>query len=146
MIRLVVDASVLIGELLRATGRERLGDDRLDLFLPEQIWSEVQHEMPRRVAAFGQARGIPTKDADQLTARCLNAVQANVAVIEHAVYSPLEGEARARSVRDPNDWPLVASAIVLSAGIWTNDNDLLGTGIATWTTPSLSLWLERNPD
>ena len=29
--RLVVDTSVLVGELLRATGRQRLGDDRLDL-------------------------------------------------------------------------------------------------------------------
>lgn len=35
--RLVVDTSVLVGELLRASGRARLGDDRLELFLPEQM-------------------------------------------------------------------------------------------------------------
>lgn len=49
----------------------------------------------------------------------------------------LEDEALARSVRDPNDWPAVACALALTAGIWTNDNDFLGTGVATWTTETL---------
>lgn len=34
--RLLVDTSVLVGELLRTSGRSRLGDERLQLFLPEQ--------------------------------------------------------------------------------------------------------------
>ena len=55
----------------------------------------------------------------------------------------MEDEARARSLRDPTDWPVVASALVLSSGIWTNDNDFLGTGIATWTTETVRLWLQR---
>ena len=59
--RLVVDTSVLVGELLRATGRQRLGDERL------------------------------------------------------------------------------------KAGIWTNDNDFLGTGVPTWTTATLQGWLDRQP-
>ena len=25
----------------------------------------------------------------------------------------------------------------------TNDNDFLGTGVATWTTPTLQNWLDR---
>jgi hypothetical protein len=40
--RLVVDTSVLVGELLRRTGRGRLGDERLELFLPEQMSAEAQ--------------------------------------------------------------------------------------------------------
>lgn len=142
--RLVVDASVLVGELLRESGRERLGDDRLDLFLPEQIWREVQHELPRRVTAFAGRRGIEAAQADELTQLCLAAVAANVGVIEEPVYAPLEVEARARTPRDPNDWPLVASALALAAGVWTLDNDLLGAGVATWTTETLRVWLARN--
>lgn len=38
--RMVVDTSVLVGELLRITGRERLEDERLELFLPEQMWRD----------------------------------------------------------------------------------------------------------
>lgn len=122
--RLVVDASVLIGELLRASGRDRLSDERLDLFLPEHVWVEVQHELPRRTAAFAQRRGISTPDANELVRLCLIAVEASVAVLEHAIFAPLEDEARSRALRDPNDWPLVACALAVAAGIWTIDNDL----------------------
>jgi hypothetical protein len=38
------------------------------------------------------------------------------------------------------------AALALSAGIWTNDNDYLGTGVATWTTDTLQRWLQRQPD
>ena len=62
---------------------------------------------------------------------------ANVAVVDEAVYSALEDEARSRSMRDPSDWPLVACALALDAAVWTNDNDLLGTGVPTWTTETL---------
>jgi len=65
-------------------------------------------------------------------------------VLDEAIYAAVEDEARARSLRDPRDWPVVASALALSADIWTNDNDFLGTGIATWTTNTLQGWLVRN--
>lgn len=143
--RLVVDASVLVGELLRARGRERLGDDRLELYLPEPTWAEVRHELPRRVAALARRHSVSEATGAELVALCLAAVEANVALVDQAVLAPLEDEARSRVLRDPDDWPLVAGALALAAGIWTLDNDLLGTGVATWTTQSLQVWLERNP-
>lgn len=144
--RLVVDASVLIGELLRASGRARLADERIELFFPEQVWGEAQHELPRRVAAFARRRKISDADGLQLVRHCLKAIETNVVLIEEAVYLPLEDEARSRSLRDPNDWPLVACALILGSGIWTADRDLFGVGVATWTTETLARWLERNPE
>jgi predicted nucleic acid-binding protein len=144
--RLLVDTSVVVGELLRAQGRERLGDERLELFLAEETWGELQAELSRRVAAFARRRGLDRAMADELVRLCLEAIEANVAVVDEAVYAALEDEARARSIRDPQDWPLVACALALDAAVWTNDNDLLGTGIATWTTESLRAWLGRNPE
>jgi predicted nucleic acid-binding protein len=143
--RLVVDTSVLVGELLRAAGRERLGDDRLELFLPERMWGETRAELPRRIASFVRRRGLDRSVGEELASACLDAVEANMVIVDEAIYAPLEDEARARSVRDPADWPVVASALVLSADVWTNDNDFLGTGVATWTTATLRSWLERNP-
>jgi len=143
--RLVVDTSVLVGELLRAKGRDRLGDDRLDLFLAERMWSEAEVELPRRIGAFVRARGLDADIGEELTGLCLGAIDANVVIVDEAVYSALEDEALARSVRDPNDWPAVACALALSGGMWTNDNDYLGTGVPTWTTETLQLWLDRNP-
>lgn len=142
--RLVVDTSVLVGELLRRAGRERLGDARLELFLPEQMWSESRVELPRRISAFVRRRGLGAAVGEELSRLCLEAVEANVVILDEAIYSALEDEARARSTRDVADWPVVASALALSAGIWTNDNDFLGTGVATWTTGSLRAWLDRS--
>ena len=143
--RLVVDTSVLVSELLRVAGRERLGDSRLELFLPEHVADELRVELPRRAAAFARRRDLPSSVADQLVAACLAAVDANVAVLERAVYSAAEFEARARMPRDHHDWPVVASALVLAAGIWTQDHDFLGAGVATWTTDTLAGWLNRQP-
>lgn len=141
--RLVVDTSVVVGELLRVRGRERLGDDRLDLFLAEHTWDEVSVELPRRIQAFVRRRGLERALAAELTSLCLEAITANVVVVDVAVYSALEIEARGRSLRDVKDWPAVACALALAADIWTNDNDFLGTGVPTWTTPSLQVWLDR---
>jgi predicted nucleic acid-binding protein len=143
--RLVVDTSVLVGELLRASGRARLGDERIELFLPEQMWGETRVELPRRIAAFVKRRGLERSVGDELAGACLAAVEANVAILHEGIYAALEEEARARAQRDPRDWPVVASALALTAGIWTNDNDFLGTGVATWTTDTLERWLQRQP-
>lgn len=141
--RLVVDTSVLVGELLRAKGRGRFGDDRLELFLPERMWAEAQVELPRRISAFVRRRKLDPSIGEELAALALDAVEANLVILDEAIYSALEEEARARSLRDPSDWPVVAGALALSAGVWTNDNDLLGTGVPTWTTETLQAWLDR---
>lgn len=141
--RLVVDTSVLVGELLRSKGREHLGDERLELFLPEQMWGELRVELPRRIAAFVRRRKLDPAIGDALSDAALEAVTTNVHVLDVAVYGALEDEARLRSRRDPADWPVVATALVLNAAIWTNDNDFLGTGVATWTTDTLDAWLAR---
>ena len=135
--RLVIDTSVLVGELLRGAGRARLADERLELFLPEGMWNETRIELPRRINAFVQRRGLDPTVGDQLAELSITAIDANVVILDQAVYAAVEDEARARSLRDPNDWPAVACALVLSAAIWTNDNDFLGTGIATWTTQTV---------
>lgn len=144
--RLVVDTSMLVGELLRASGRIRLGDERLELFLPEQMWGEAHVELPRRITAFVRRRGLEPRLGDDLTAACLAAVEANIVILDEGIYAALEAEARERSLRDPRDWPVVASALALGAAIGTNDNDFLGTGIATWTTDTLQRWLQRRPE
>ncbi|HLH68854.1 MAG TPA: PIN domain-containing protein [Candidatus Dormibacteraeota bacterium] len=143
--RLIVDTTVLVGELLRAQGRERIADDRLDLFLPEQMWEEVQVELPRGIDAFARKRSLAPDLADELKKGCFAAIETNVDVVDLPVYSALEDEARSRSLRDPNDWPLVACCLALGAAVWTDDNDLFGTGVPTWTTQTLQAWLDRNP-
>ena len=114
--RLVVDTSVLVGELLRSAGRTRLGDARLELFLPEQMWRETQVELPRPITAFVRRRGLEPSFGDELTSACLAAIEANIVILDEGIYAAVEEEARERSLRDPRDWPVVASALALNAG------------------------------
>ena len=58
-----------------------------------------------------------------------------VVLIGSEVYSEFEAEARKRlGTRDPEDWPILASALALRCPIWTEDEDFFGCGVATWTS------------
>ncbi|WP_419840103.1 PIN domain-containing protein [Candidatus Poriferisodalis sp.] len=144
--RLVVDTSVLVGELLRERGRQRLAEQHIDLYLPERMWHEALREIPRRAERFGRHRGLSTDEVGELSDRCLQVVALNCTIVAEAIYSAWEGRARERSIRDPSDWPVVACALAVDAGVWTADNDFLGTGVPTWTTDTLDLWLRRTEE
>lgn len=65
-------------------------------------------------------------------------------MIPAVAYSDVEQIARGRVPRDPNDWPVVALAITLKAGILTADKDFLGCGCPTWTVETLLHELQRS--
>ncbi len=142
--RLVLDASALVADLLRASGRARLGDDRLELFIAEHTAREVEHEIPKRLAKLATHRRLDADLMTRLADDCQAAIDANLIRVTEPVYLPLETEARWRSARDPDDWPVVAVALAVGGAIWTNDKDFLGTGVATWTTETVRAWLERD--
>lgn len=49
------------------------------------------------------------------------------------------------AARDIDDWPVVACALMLECPIWTEDADFFGTGVATWTTDRVALYLNNPP-
>ena len=61
--------------------------------------------------------------------------------LDNALYEAHEEQARARiRSRDVNDWPIVAVSLLLDCPVWTEDQDL-GSGVATWTTNNIELYL-----
>ena len=44
------------------------------------------------------------------------------------------------TVRDADDWPVLACAMTLGCPVWTEDADFFGTGVATWTTDRIALY------
>jgi predicted nucleic acid-binding protein len=61
----------------------------------------------------------------------------------HNLYQEHEQIARERmSARDIEDWPVVALAILLGPPIWTEDQDFFDSGVATWTTDRVELYLQ----
>jgi len=62
--------------------------------------------------------------------------------VDRSLYRDFEQLARERiEIRDPDDWPVVAVGLLLDLPIWTEDQDLFGSGVATWTTDRVELFL-----
>jgi predicted nucleic acid-binding protein len=45
--------------------------------------------------------------------------------------------------RDADDWPVAAVAMLFAYPVWTEDRDFFGSGIATWTTDRVELFLKE---
>lgn len=140
--RLVVDASTLVAEVLRARGRRLLAHPALDLVVAADAWNETEHELRQRVALLVDRGYLAAGPATQLLDEALATIAARATLVPQDVYTDRMVEARRRIPRDPQDAPMVALALVLDCGIWTGDHDFFGCGVPVWTTETLQLYLE----
>lgn len=143
--RLVVDANILVAELMRKRGRDLLSHPQLELAITERAWDEAQHEARKRLTAMVALGRVPSERAEEVLALLEATLTATTAVVPQAIFAHLESRARRRIPRDPDDWPTVALALSLDAGIWTQDADFLGCGVPTWTTETLLAYLDEEP-
>jgi predicted nucleic acid-binding protein len=63
-----------------------------------------------------------------------------VQCIDLETYCEFEVIARQR-IRDVRDWPVLATALALNCPVWTEDQDFFGSGVATWTTDTVAMYL-----
>ncbi|MGH3785563.1 MAG: PIN domain-containing protein [Pseudonocardiaceae bacterium] len=134
----VADASALVAELLRTRGRALLAHPDLRVVVAEEQWNETQHELQRRISTIVEQGRLTEEHAKRLHSDVLALVDERVIeIIPRRFYQHMEAVARRRVPRDPRDWPPVALALVLDAGILTADRDFLGCGCATWTAETL---------
>jgi predicted nucleic acid-binding protein len=144
--RIVADASSLVAELLRRRGQDLVQHPGLSLAMPQPTWAETEHELNRRTEQIIRQGRMSVAQARFLLERALRLVETRVERVAPEAYAHLEEMALWRIPRDPSDWPVVAAALALDAGIWTNDSDFLGCGLPTWTTETLIAYLARHPD
>ncbi len=137
--RLVLDANIL----LRGVFGVRVADvlvsfqETVDFYSPEACIEEAYRHVPRIAGKKGL-------DPARSRAELQELVVLFIHTVDHSLYEVFEEPARARiSRRDPDDWPVVATALLLNAPIWTEDRDFFGTGIATWTTDRIELYLRE---
>jgi predicted nucleic acid-binding protein len=134
----VADASALVAELLRTRGRELLAHPDLRVVVAEEQWDETQHELQRRIGVIVEQGRLTNDHAKRLYDEVLALVDGRVIeIVPRILYAHMEAVARRRIPRDPLDWPPVALALVLDAGILTGDHDFLGCGCPTWTAETL---------
>ena len=137
--RLVIDANILIRAVLgqKVRGLIERYCDSVAFYVAEANVEEAEFYLAKELAA---KRGL-----DEATWRpVFDGVLSAIQIITGEVLAEVETEAKARiGSRDVNDWPGVAAAMVLDCPIWTEDQDFLGAGVATWTTATVEIYLSR---
>ncbi|BAQ62973.1 hypothetical protein GM3708_3379 [Geminocystis sp. NIES-3708] len=139
--RLVIDANILVAELIRQRGRELILDPIWELYMPEKQWEESCYELEKRINTMIKKGVFSPSTGQNLLQDSLKLAQTKVTLIPLKFYSDYQTIALTRIPRDPNDWQTVALALSLSASIWTQDQDFFGCGIAIWTTDTLISYL-----
>ena len=108
-------------------------------FAPDVAFTDAERYLPSLLEKRGR------HDADVHSA--LEYLQLLVEPIECSLCGIFENEARQRlRGRDEEDWPVLASALVLGCGIWTEDTDFFGTGVAGWNAGSILIFLQAQVD
>jgi predicted nucleic acid-binding protein len=133
---LVLDANILMRAVLGRRVRELLEtyEDAATFYSPDVCFADARRYLEKEL----QKRGRDT--ATGLAA--LDKLSGTVQVVDRILYGDFEQLARERiEIRDPDDWPVVAVALLLDLPIWTEDQDLFGSGVATWTTDRVELFL-----
>ena len=135
---LVVDANILVravlGKRVRAVIEAHAED--VSFFVPEAAYSEAEEHLPTLVVKHG---GDPEKALS-----LLRSLRSLMVPIGNDVYGEFEAEARRRlAARDPEDWPILASALAIGCPIWTEDTDFFGCGVATWTSDRVLMFLRE---
>ena len=135
---LVLDTNILVRAVFGHRVQhilEKYGDTT-SFYSPDFSYQEALRYVPLIAAK----RGLDTK----IRLAFLDQTAQIVEQIDRALYVGVEKAARERiELRDPDDWPVVAVALLLKLPIWTEDQDFFGTGIATWTTDRVELYLQE---
>ncbi|MFN9608918.1 MAG: PIN domain-containing protein [Pseudanabaena sp.] len=143
MMTLIIDANILIGELLRQRGRELLRNKQLVIYAVERVVDETNYEIQKRISRMITTGKLSIETGTDLTKATSELLKTSIINVPQIEYGYLEIEAKERIPRDPDDWHTVALAIHLDAAIWTQDNDFLGCGCPCWTTDTLISHLKR---
>ena len=133
---IVLDANILIRAVLGKRVRELIVSNAgtVQFFAPDVAYADARKYLP----ALLEKRGVNSESA--LTV--LDALESVVQPLELGVYSGLQAAALQRiAMRDADDWPVLACAMTIACPVWTEDADFFGTGIATWTTDRVELYL-----
>jgi predicted nucleic acid-binding protein len=139
---IVLDANILIRAVLGRRVRSLLHANagRIGFVAPEVAFADAQAHLPHILARRGMPEEVVSAFLEQ---EILEQLPLVVTPVPEEVYRHREVEARRRLAgRDEDDWPFVALALELGCPVWTEDQDLFGSGVATWTTDRIEVYFE----
>jgi predicted nucleic acid-binding protein len=134
---LVVDANILLSAVFGVRVRALLHEyaDTIGFYTPDVCFEEAQKHIP----AISLQKKVNPLAAFEFLERMNRLVEP----VSINLYEEHEATARRRiAARDIKDWPVVATALLFQCSIWTEDQDFFGTGVATWTTNNMEVFLQ----
>jgi len=135
--RLVLDANILMRGVFGIRVRSLLEkyEEAVEFYSPDVCFEDARKYIPDLAARRN------TDPAAGLL--LLNQIARIVQNVDYDLYKAEEAAAKDRmSSRDIEDWPVVATSLVLDCPIWTEDQDFFGSGVATWTTANVEIFLK----
>lgn len=136
---LVLDANILIRAVLGRHVRHLILDHAATVrfYAPDVAYADARHYLPGLLIK----RGIDAQPALDV----LDHLETLVRPLEAGLYESVQAEALRRiATRDADDWPVLACALILDCPVWTEDADFFGTGVATWTSDRVALYLTQD--
>lgn len=133
---IVLDANILIRAVIGKRVRELILEHvtTVKFFAPDVAYADARKYLP----ALLQKRGVDASAAMLVLDRLEGVVQS----IDAELYEGLQQQALQRiAARDADDWPVLACAMTLGCPVWTEDADFFGTGVPTWTSDRVALYL-----
>ena len=134
--RLVLDANILLRAIFGVRVRNLLEtyEDSVSFYAPEICFADARKYIP----FISEKRQIDPGPGILV----LDHLARLVEVVDRNLYEEYEASARERMIsRDENDWPVVATSLLMKCPVWTEDRDFFGSGISTWTTATVDLYL-----
>ncbi len=136
---LVLDANILIRAVLGSRVRDLIlaHAHEFRFFVPDACVQDARKYLPEILAG---------RHIDPIPAMALlDALLRRVQILEAEWLRDMESRARERMrCRDEADWPVLAAALVLDCPVWTQDADLFGVGVATWSTEQIEHFFNQS--
>lgn len=133
---IILDANILIRAVLGKRVRELLlaNAATVKFFAPDVAYADARKYLPTLL----EKRGVKSAAAMAV----LDSLESIVRPLELDHYAGLQQQALQRiALRDADDWPVLACAMTIGCPVRTEDADFFGTGVATWTTDRVELYL-----
>ncbi len=135
---IVIDANILVRAVLGERVRNLIIEHHqaVEFFIPDVCVADAQKYLP----ILFEKRKLRSDIAIDLLEKILTLLN----VVDIDLYEQNQSEAEERMKhRDLDDWPIVATALTLDCPIWTEDKDFFGSGMPTWTTDRIHLFLGK---
>ncbi len=134
--RLVLDANILLRAVFGKRVRSLLEtyEDSVSFYAADICFTDAR----KYITSISEKRRIDPGPGILL----LDQLARLVEVVDRSLYEEYEASARERMIsRDEDDWPIVATALLLKCPVWTEDRDFFGSGVSIWTSETIELYL-----